>query len=115
MKIFVLRILTLGWILLIWFLTTTPDFHPSSDTLLSLILSNGGHFVFFGILAVLLRLSLSFQPYTTFYALFSTSLYGILIELVQRTIPGRSFSLFDWSLDILGALAFLYIVRKYKS
>jgi len=40
-------------------------------------------------------------------------MYGLLIELVQRGIPGRSFSLFDLGLDALGAWLFVYLVRKY--
>ena len=110
-------LLTFVWIAIIWRLTTTPDFHPSTDTLISFLISNGGHFIFFGILAILLKLSLTtFDNFMTKYLpIVLTSMFGITIELVQRTVPGRSFSLIDWSLDILGALAFLYIVRKYKS
>lgn len=111
MKKAYLWLATLVWIGIIWQLTTTPDFHPSSDTIISFVLSNGGHFIFFGILAALLQLSFNLSRFPL--PLFLTSLYGILIEFVQRRIPGRSFSLTDWSLDILGALVFLHIVRKY--
>jgi VanZ family protein len=42
-----------------------------------------------------------------------TSLYGLLIELVQRGIPGRSADPVDWLLDTTGALVFLFVFRKY--
>ena len=109
------RVCSLAWAGLTWYLTTTPDFHPSPDTLISFFLSNGGHFIFFGILAVLLRLSITtkYHKSTTYYALVITCLYGLLIELVQRHIPGRSFSLIDLSLDSLGAIFFLAIINRY--
>lgn len=110
MKKIFLWLFTIGWVALIWRLTTVPDFHPSPDTLLSFFISNGGHFFFFGILAVLLKLS--FNAKKTFLPITITALYGITIEIVQRSIPGRSFSLIDWSLDILGAIVFLAILRK---
>jgi len=99
---------TISWAYLIFYLTTIPDFHPSSDTFVSWLLSNGGHFFFFGILALLI-------PLTYSLSLSLTSLYGLLIELAQRGIPGRSFSLVDFSLDTLGAVAFLFIYKKLQS
>lgn len=107
---------TLSWACLIFYLTTIPDFHPSSDTLISWVLSNGGHFCFFGVQAVLLSLTLPHRPLTiNHWPLTITSFYGLLIELVQRGIPGRSFGLGDWALDTLGAVAFLFILKKLQS
>jgi len=41
------------------------------------------------------------------------SLWGITTEVIQKFfIPGRSFDLFDWSADTLGALIALVFVRK---
>src|SRR3989339_122181 len=104
----VLWFLTLSWASLTFYLTTIPNFHPSNDTFVSWLLSNGGHFFFFGILALLI-------PLTYSLSLSLTSLYGLLIELAQRGIPGRSFSLVDFSLDTLGAVAFLFIYKKLQS
>ena len=101
-------LLSLAWIIIIWQLTTIPDFHPSTNTMLSWLLSNGGHFTFFGILAVLIPLSAKL-------AIIFASLYGLLIELVQLGIHGRSFSLFDWALDTLGAITFLFLLHKLQS
>jgi len=101
-------LITVLWVLLIWRLTTTPDFRVTDNTILGLILSNGGHFFFFGVLAVLLPLSRS-------TSLILTSGYGLLIEIVQLNIHGRSFSIFDLALDILGALTFLFLLYKLQS
>lgn len=70
----------------------------------------GGHFFFFGIFAVLLRLN---ALNNTSSAMLS-SLYGLFIEYVQLTVPGRSADPLDWLLDTLGALVFLGILNKYK-
>lgn len=106
-----LWLLTLAWACLIFYLTTIPNFHPTQDSLLSWILSNGGHFFFFGILAALLKL----DQLSTSYSLLLTSLYGLVIEFVQRSIPGRSFGVSDWALDTLGAITFLFIFKKLQS
>lgn len=99
-------LLTFLWAYLIWHLTTIPDFKVTDNSLLSALLSNGGHIFFFGILATLLSL-----PHLASFAV--TSLYGLLIELYQRGVPGRSFSLLDLALDMLGAIVCLYLFKRY--
>ena len=43
----------------------------------------------------------------------ATSLWGITSEVIQKFfIPGRSFDLFDWSADTLGALIALIFCKK---
>ena len=116
MKKILLYLATLAWALLIWRLTTTPDFSVTDDTILSFILSNGGHFIFFGILCALILFALPPRIWnlsSSILAVAGSSLYGIIIELVQRNIPGRSADPFDWLLDTLGALTFLAIINKY--
>jgi VanZ family protein len=109
------RIATFLWGAYTLYLTTIPNFSPTKDTFLSFILSNGGHFFFFGIFAVLLFLSLPARIWnlsSRFYAVLITSIYGLLIEFVQLNIPGRSFDLKDWVLDTLGAITFLFILKN---
>lgn len=96
---------SLLWAAFIWYLTTLPDFQPSTDSLISSILSNSAHFFFFGVQAALLRLA--FYK-SNLLPLVLSSLYGLVIEIIQLNVPGRSFSLLDWFLDTLGALCFLY-------
>ena len=103
------------WAGLTWRLTTTPDFKVTEDTLLSLLISNGGHFVFFGVQATLLLFALPSKIWNLspiIFAVVTSSLYGLVIELVQRNIPGRSGDIFDWLLDTLGAIIFLAIIKK---
>ena len=43
----------------------------------------------------------------------ATSLWGLTTEFIQRFwIPGRSFDLFDWAADSLGALLAWWFCRK---
>lgn len=102
--------LTLSWASLTFYLTTIPNFSPSPDTTFSWMISNGGHFFFFGVLAVLLRL----DKLSVLNSILLTSIYGLIIEYIQLTVPGRSFDLLDWSLDTLGAIIFVSILKKYS-
>lgn len=115
MKKIFLWFLTLSWAAYTFYLTTIPNFKPTQDTILSWVLSNGGHFFFFGVLAVLLSLSLPHKVWrltSRVYAILITSLYGLFIEFVQLQIPGRSFDLFDWVLDTLGTLFAILILKR---
>ncbi len=113
-KIF-LWIFTFSWALFTLYLTTIPNFSPAKDTILSWILSNGGHFSFFGVQASLLYVSLIPKRDAKTNSIIITSLFGLMIELIQRSIPGRSFGISDWILDTLGAICFVTIVRKISN
>lgn len=96
------------WGYLTWRLTTTPNLVIAPENWLNTLTMMSGHFIFFGIQAVLLR------PLTRF-ALPLSSLYGLLIEFVQLRVPGRSADPLDWLLDTLGALTFLFLLNKLQS
>lgn len=114
-KKYLIWIATLSWAGYTFYLTTIPNFSPSPDTLFSWLLSNGGHFFFFGILAVLLSfLLIQYSIFSVFYSLVPVSLYGLVIEFIQRGIPGRSYDLKDWALDTLGAITFLFVFKRLK-
>lgn len=102
-------ILSLLWAALTFRLTTTPNLVVAPDTILNTILMNGAHFGFFGIQAALLYLTFS---KSRLLPIILTSAYGYWIELLQRTIPGRTYDLVDWSLDTLGAMIFVLIVTQ---
>ena len=103
------RLASTLWIAMIWFLTTSPNLKVTDNTLLQNILNSAAHFSLFGVMAILLPSPSRAQ------AIVVTSLYGALIELVQRNIPGRTMDPVDWALDTLGALTFVVIMRKlYK-
>jgi VanZ family protein len=81
------------------------------------------HFAAYFILAFLLNLALLVQnKYKTLKekaapaALFISIIYGILDELHQIFIPGRSCEFLDWVADASGAIlgvVTLYLIRKY--
>ena len=107
---FLSLVANLFWASLTWRLTTTPNLVVAPENWLNTLLMMGGHFTFFGIQAILLR----FTRLRPIYCLLLTSIYGIIIELVQSGIPGRSADPVDWLLDTLGAIIFLAILSRLK-
>ena len=110
MKKYLIWIITIAWALLIWRLTTSAQIVVTDNSSLQNILMMIAHFSFFGIQALLLKLSLPLIPSITF-----TSLYGALIEYIQLTVPGRTSDPMDWLLDTLGAITFLLVLKKLQS
>lgn len=108
MKYFLLFV-SIAWALLIYRLTTTPQIVVTKDSIIQMLLMMGAHFVFFGIQAVFVYL----QTLDKKYSILVASLYGLLIEVIQLRVPGRSADIVDWSLDTLGAFVFIWFVRKY--
>ena len=94
------------WALLIWYLTSIPQLKVVEQSWLQSLIMMSGHFIFFGIQAVLL-------PIGRGWSVITTSLYGLGIEFHQLYVPGRSFDLVDWFLDTLGAIVFLGILKKF--
>ena len=83
------------------------------------------HFSAYLILAILLYLTLSFQEKSIFAkrnaALLTIAvvlLYGVLDELHQMLIPGRSAEFLDWAADAVGAicgvLIISFLLKKFK-
>ena len=83
------------------------------------------HFFAYFILAILLYLTLSFQEKSLFLqrnaALLTIAvvlLYGVLDELHQMLIPGRSAEFLDWAADAVGAICGVLIIssllKKFK-
>lgn len=118
MKKIVLWLATLTWAFLIWRLTTTAQIVMTDNSWLQNILMVLAHFTFFGTLAFFLNLSIfdiRYSKFSDYVAVAVTSLYGLIIEFVQRNIPGRSADPFDWLLDTLGAVTFLLAMKKLQS
>ena len=83
------------------------------------------HFLAYFILSILLYLTLSFQEKSIFAkrnsALLTIAvilLYGVLDELHQMLIPGRSAEFLDWTADAVGAicgvLIISFLLKKFK-
>lgn len=103
-------IAAIAWGILTWRLTTTPNLVIAPENLLNTLMMMGGHFSFFGVQAVLLKLS----SLNTLPSVIIASLYGLIIELIQLGVPGRSADPLDWILDTLGAITFLAILKRLK-
>lgn len=108
--------LTILWALLTLNLTTTPNLVVAPETWLNTIIMNGSHFGFFGVQAVLLYYSIKSTTHnlrSTISAIILTSAFGYWIEVLQLSIPGRSYDLVDWALDTLGAMIFVLAINYY--
>lgn len=75
------------------------------------------HFAAYGGLAVLLSFTFNFQrkirllaDHPFIFTVFLIAVYGMLDELHQRFIPGRSCDIKDWIADVTGALLGMMVV-----
>lgn len=82
------------------------------------------HFGAYGLLSVLLFLTLIFQlkyPFlkknANWLTVLIASTYGVLDELHQMLVPGRSCEFFDWLADfsgsLIGVLIIQWLLKKY--
>jgi hypothetical protein len=69
------------------------------------------HFAYYGAIAALLAIALGRRWFLG--ALLFVALLGALDEWNQFYIPGRESSFFDWLADVLGAVAALYLYRRW--
>jgi VanZ family protein len=109
-----------AWFLFVLVLMCTPGKDLPDTKLLKIIfLDKAVHFACFALLVILFYYptgktdaTLSSKiNYLTRLAI-AGILWGITTELIQRFfIPGRSFDLFDWLADSLGAIAAFFVVR----
>jgi VanZ family protein len=108
------------WFLIVLVLMCTPGKDLPDTKLLKIIfLDKAVHFACFALLVILFYYpigktdvaSASKLNYLTRLTI-AGILWGITTELIQRFfIPGRSFDLFDWLADSLGAIAAFFAVR----
>ncbi len=108
------------WFLIVLVLMCTPGKDLPDTKLFKLIfLDKAVHFACFALLVILFYYPVGRTDanlgnklnYLTRLAV-AGILWGITTELIQRFyIPGRSFDLFDWLADSLGAIAAFFAVR----
>ena len=115
MKKFLWPTLAILWALLTLNLTTTPNLVVAPETWLNSFIMSGSHFGFFGVQAVLLYFALPTITYnlSPITSILVTSAFGYWIEVMQLSIPGRSYDLVDWALDTLGAMIFVLVINYY--
>jgi VanZ family protein len=115
-----------AWFLLVLILICLPGNDiPSVNWTDKIHFDKWVHTVIFGVLALLVMLPIAFSSmnqkeklqYFLLVAV-ATSAWGLATEFIQKyLVTGRSFDLFDWAADSLGALlAFIACRRKiYRS
>ncbi|HAV24038.1 MAG: hypothetical protein A3H45_11560 [Ignavibacteria bacterium RIFCSPLOWO2_02_FULL_55_14] len=79
------------------------------------------HMVVFGILGVTANRAFSHQSsfpslalHASIAAVLFAGLYGVVDELHQRAVPGRSFDIWDMVADVLGAALFVWLLNKLR-
>ncbi len=83
-----------------------------------IIFRKGGHFVTYGLMAVLFDRALRggrrprFQPSRLLAAGAAAAAYGLLDEMLQRLVPGRTGNLRDWAVDCAGVVLALALVAR---
>lgn len=105
--------LIIYWLIL--FLLTSL---PSSSAITIGVSDKIGHFGAYGLLSGILYLNLFFQnkfkvlkKYPATFTVLIASFYGLLDELHQLFVPGRSAEIFDWVADFSGAVVGVLITR----
>tara|TARA_B100001245_G_C22740371_1_gene359004 strand:+ start:130 stop:480 length:351 start_codon:yes stop_codon:yes gene_type:complete len=87
-------------------------FMPAIGTASILYFDKFLHFLTFFILIGLLDLSTKRPLSRHLWLLFFLVSYGFCIEVVQFTLPYRTFEIFDFIFDLMGILVYLIIVPK---
>lgn len=105
--------LVVYWLILFIATSIPVDFIPAVG-----VSDKFNHFFAYMVLSVLLYFTFSFQTRSEILkkhpAIMTTlvgSLYGIVDELHQMLIPGRSAELLDWIADFLGTLTGMLLAR----
>jgi len=115
----------IAWFFVVLVLICTPGKDiPKVGWLDKLSFDKVVHVGVFGLLAMLFMLPFAFTPLTKREKIqyflriaIATCIWGITTEFIQKyLVPGRSFDLFDWAADSLGALAaFIFCTKKYAA
>ncbi len=105
--------LIIYWIIL--FILTSL---PSSMAITTDVSDKVNHFGAYGLLSVLLYLNLYFQDkievlnkFPATFTVLIASIYGMVDEIHQMFVPGRSAEFLDWLADFSGSLVAVLIAR----
>ena len=115
----------IAWFFVVLVLICTPgEDIPKVGWLDKLSFDKLVHVGVFGLLAILFMLPFAFTPRTNrekiqYFLRIATAtcIWGVTTEFIQKyLVSGRSFDLFDWAADSLGALAaFIFCTKKYAA
>ena len=111
-----------AWMSLIFYLSSIPGDELGPDTLIINLIKKTGHFIIFGVLAVLFLSTLKGRKLLVeagnilfVLSLFFTLLYAVSDEYHQSFTPGRHSSGYDVTIDFCGALSVLGLLYRMKS
>jgi VanZ family protein len=102
------------WMALIWYLsslTSSEEGHLAGYPIHPII-QNGAHAVFYGVLAALWAFALGPDEKTAQRAVLYSALYGLIDEVHQYFVPGRTCSILDLTVDLLGATIVAYLLTR---
>jgi VanZ family protein len=121
MKTALFALCSVVWMFLIFYLSSIPGDELGPDILIINLLKKTGHFIIFGVLAVLYFTT--FQGRKTLVdtgsilfllSLFLTVLYAVSDEYHQSFTPGRHSSGYDVIIDACGAVTVLGLLYTLK-
>jgi VanZ family protein len=102
--------LVLAWMGVIFYLSSRSEL-PRPEGISASLEAIAGHFVGYGVLAVLVSFALAETGISTLrrsvYAVLIAVLYGVSDEFHQSLVPGRDPALFDIAMDAIGAITAL--------
>lgn len=101
-----------------WIILLTLTSLPSGMAITVDVSDKVNHFGAYGLLSVLLFLTMKFQmkyPFlkknANWLTILIASTYGVLDELHQMLVPGRSAEFLDWLADFSGSLIGVFIIQ----
>jgi VanZ family protein len=114
-------ILSIFWMMLIYYFSSLPAGATGPDTLLFKVISKMSHFVIFGILSILYLFSIKWKKPLKdtgkgvfIFSLLLAVIYAATDEYHQSFTHGRYARLADILLDASGAMTFLAIAYKFR-
>jgi len=109
--------LVIGWMALIYFLSSRPDLHSGLQPTWDVILRKIAHMVEYGILTWLLiqaiRAGTPITGRTMLISISLASLYALSDEYHQTFIVGRHGSPIDWLIDLVGVGTAAIIIQRH--
>ena len=108
-----------AWAALIYFISAQPEEAFERLGLTGLLLSVGGHLVVYFVLMVLLVVALRYSSSLSTNHVYRVAfliiiLYGLSDEYHQSFVPGRTATIVDWLVDLIGAGAAWIIFARWE-
>lgn len=108
-------VLPIAWMAVIWGLSSLPSSGDGdiAGFVIPAVLQNGAHVFVYGALAAAWAYALGPDVMTPRRAIMYCTAYGIVDELHQSFVPGRTSSVLDVLADVVGAVTVVYFISRY--